>query len=581
VIPSAPAADIGSMRRWSVILPVCLLASCSAPPASDELQITTASGVASSPTLSRDGAEVAFAASADGHASAQIWVRRVDASTAPLRLTDDSSQNYDPEFSPDGKCVYFTSTRSPQGIYREPVSGGTPELIVEKAVSAKISPDGKTLLYGIGGRLYQRALGGGPAAEVLPAIENSYAPVWSPDGVRILVTAKNRDEREAEWWIAQAAGGEPRKTSIVAGLRAQGFNSVSADAWLPGDWIVFSGLQGETRTLWKVQIGSEGEVLGKAVRATDDAQGDSGASFAAGKLVFARTRVDTNLWALPLDSTGEHLTGPPEPLTSSPARKGQESAAGSKLLYSAEDGDRFSLVLKDGRKEKVLRDGFYSVLAPNGASYVYGEGTKDRLNVRMKSVSWWPFWSTALCEACGMPRGLSPDGKKLLLWDDSPPITHLDMLDLATHQVNRIVWAGEDLTGPRLSPDGRWVSFVANVGEHQWQTFVAPVWQEKLLGSFDWVPITPVSDSFHFAFWSARGDLLYILTAHGGSGNLRWLEALRLDAETKRPMGAAMPVYEFDDLLVPGMDPIWNTVSVVDNRIILELGGVSTNIWIK
>jgi len=570
------------MHRWSLILPVWLLASCSAPPsASDELQITGGNGVARSPALSRDGSVVAFAASADGQARAQIWVRRVDRSAAPLPLTDDASQNYDPEFSPDGKSLYLTSTRVPQGIYREPVSGGTPELIVENAVSAKISPDGRTLLYGSGGKLYQRPLGGGSATLVLPAIENSYAPVWSPDGVRILVTAKNRDQREPEWWIADAAGGEPRKTSIFSALRAQGFNSVSANAWLPGDWIVFSGLQGETQTLWKVQIGPDDEVLGKAIRATDDAQGDSGASFAAGKLVFARTRVEMNLWALPLDSTGEHLTGPPQPLTSSPARKGQESAAGSKLLYSAEDGGRFSLVLQDGEKEKVLRDGFYSVLAPNGASYVYGERTNEGLNVRMKSAGWWPFWSTALCENCGMPRGFSPDGKKLLLWDDSPPVSHVDILDLATRQVNRIVWAGEDLSGPRLSPDGRWVSFVAKVGEHQWQTFVAPVWQEKLLGSFDWVPITPVSDSFDFAFWSARGDLLYILTAHGGSGNLRWLEALRLDAETKRPIGDAMPVYEFGERLVPGMDPIWNTASVASNRIILELGGISTNIWIK
>jgi hypothetical protein len=42
-----------------------------------------------------------------------------------------------------------------------------------------------------------------------------------------------------------------------------------------------------------------------------------------------------------------------------------------------------------------------------------------------------------------------------------------------------------------------------------------------------------------------------------------------------------MPVYEFDETLVPGMDPVWNTVSVDGNRIILELGGVSTDIWIK
>jgi hypothetical protein len=42
-----------------------------------------------------------------------------------------------------------------------------------------------------------------------------------------------------------------------------------------------------------------------------------------------------------------------------------------------------------------------------------------------------------------------------------------------------------------------------------------------------------------------------------------------------------MPVYEFDETLVPGMDPVWNNISGYGNRIILELGGASTGIWIK
>ena len=42
-----------------------------------------------------------------------------------------------------------------------------------------------------------------------------------------------------------------------------------------------------------------------------------------------------------------------------------------------------------------------------------------------------------------------------------------------------------------------------------------------------------------------------------------------------------MPVYEFDETLVPQMDPVWNNIAVEGNRIILELGGVSTDIWIK
>jgi hypothetical protein len=464
-----------------------------------------------------------------------------------------------------------------------PSFGGAAELVIRNASSAKISPDGNAILYGIGGSLFQLPLAGGPPAQVLAAIENSYAPLWSPDGARILVTTSTRENREPEWWIVPAAGGEPLKTSLGADLRSQGFNYIATNAWLADDWIVFTGRQGETQTLWKVQISPDGRTADKAVRATSDAQGDSGASFAAGKLVFSRTGVGMNFWALPLDPSGEHIEASPEPLTSTPARKGGQSAAGAKLLYSSENGDRFSLFLKEtgSGKEKNLRDAFFSVLAPDGSRYAYGEGTKEQLNVYMKSLRWWSFWSSTLCENCGMPRQFSPDGNKLLLWADSPPIQHLDLLDIETRKVNRIVWAAEDLKGPRLSPDGRWISFVAAVGPHRWQAFAAPISQEKLLASSDWVPVTPVSDSFFFVFWGQHSDLLYTLSSHAMGGNLRFLDAQRLDSETKRPAGPAMPVYEFNETLVPGMDPVWNTVSIAGNRIILELGGLTTDIWIK
>jgi Tol biopolymer transport system component len=570
------------MRWWGRILPVCLLASCSTPPAAiDERQITSRIGNASSPVLSRDGAALAFSAVADGYTNPQIWVGRADGSAPPRPLTIDAGKNYDPEFSPDGRSIYFTSTREPEGLYRVPSSGGAPELVIQNAYSAKISPDGNTILYGSGGKVVQRAIAGGPATLVLPAVENSFAPLWSPDSTRILVTTSTQEQREPEWWIVPTAGGEPRKTSLGADLRSQGFNYIATNVWLADDWIVFTGRQGETQTLWKVQLGPDGKAAGKAVRATKDEQGDYGASFGAGKLVFSRTRVDTNFWALSLDPTGEHIEGSPELLTSTPVRKGQQSAAGARLLYSAENGDRFSLFLKDGGNDKKLRDAFFSVLAPDGSRYAYGEGTKEQLNVYAKSLSWWSLWSSALCENCGMPRQFSPDGRKLLLWADSPPIQHFDLLDLATRKVSRIVWATEDLKDPRLSPDGRWISFVAAVGKRQWRAFVAPVSEEKLVSSSHWTPVTPVSEFFFFAFWGPSGDLIYTLSSHGRGGNLRFLDAQRLDTETKHPVGAGMPVYEFHETLVPGMDPVWNTVSVAGSRIILELGGVSSDIWIK
>ena len=547
----------------------------------DEHRITSWTGSVSSPVLSRDGTTIAFAAVATGYTNPQIWVGRADGSAPPRPLTMDASQNYDPEFSPNGRTIYFTSSREPQGIYRVPSSGGTAEMAFPSGYSAKVSPDGNTILYGSGGKLVRRALAGGSPQPVLPDVDTSYAPIWSPDGGRILLTTSTSASREPEWWIAPAAEGEPHKTSLGADLRAQGFNYIATNAWLADDWIVFTGGQGETHTLWKVQLGPEGKIVGKAERATKDAQGDFGASFAAGKLVFARTQVDMNFWALPLDSSGEHIQAAPGPLTSTPARKGQQSVAGAKLLYSGENGDRFSLFLKNGEKETNLRDGFYSVLAPDGSRYAYGEGTKEHLDVYLKSLSWWSFWSSALCQNCGMPRQFSEDGKQLLLWTDSPPMRHLDVLDLATRQVSGVVWANEDLKAPRLSPDGRWISFVAKVRRNQWQAFIAPVSEAKPLGSSDWVPVTPASDRFFYAFWSAKGNLIYTLSSHSAGGNLRFLDAVRLDPESKHPVGDAVPIYEFDEALVPGMDPVWNSVSMDGARIILELGSSSTGVWIK
>lgn len=574
--------------QWSgiFIASLCLLTACSTPPpASDERQLTNRVGDARSPVLSRDGTSIAFAAVAPGYTNPQIWVGRADGSAPPRPLTSDASKNYDPEFSPDGRSIYFTSSREPQGIYQVPSLGGAAVLAIPNAYAAKISPDGKTILYGNSGKVVRRALEGGASALVLPEIDNSYAPLWSPDGNRILVTTSTKQQREPEWWMASPGGGGPQKTSLGADLRQQGFNYIAINAWLPGDWIVFTGRQGETQTLWKVQLSPDGRPQGKAIRATTDAQGDSDASFTAGKLLFCRTQVGMNFWALTVDSSGQHVSTVPSPLTQGAGQKGQQSTAGAKLLYSAENGDHFSLFLQDVKTgtagdKRNIRDAFFSVLAPDGTRYVFGEGTKERLNVYMKSLRWWPFWSTLLCENCGMPRQFSSDGKQLLLWADSPANKEVDLLDLDTQKIARLVSSTNDLKGPTLSRDGRWLSFVAEVESHRWQAFVAPL-SGKILSESDWIPLTPASDSYFMVFWSGHDDLLYSLSSHGQGGNLRFLDSLELDHATKQPAGPATPVYEFDEMLVPGMDPVWNNISVDGDRLVLELGGVGTDVWIK
>src|ERR1035438_4077653 len=92
-----------------------------------------------------------------------------------------------------------------------------------------------------------------------------------------------------------------------------------------------------------------------------------------------------------------------------------------------------------------------------GLRYAYGEGVKERLNVYLKSRRWWSFWSTTLCESCGMPRQFSPDGHQLLLWLDSPAQQRIDIVDLASRKITPIVSSTKPLMAPNFSADGRWI----------------------------------------------------------------------------------------------------------------------------
>jgi len=252
-----------AIRRSELLLLVCWIVSCSRPPSAvQERQITARVGAAQSPVLSRDGTTIAFASVADGYNNPQIWVGRADGAAPARPLTSGTSQNYAPEFSPDGREIFFTSSREPHGIYRVSTSGGAPELVIKDAFAPRISPDGKSLLYSIGTKLMERDLSGGPETVPLPDVANSYAPLWSPDGARILVTTSTPEQREPEWWLVPAKGGQSRKTSFGATLRSQGFNYIAINAWLPGDWIAFTGRQGETQTLWKVQLNPDGATAG-------------------------------------------------------------------------------------------------------------------------------------------------------------------------------------------------------------------------------------------------------------------------------------------------------------------------------
>jgi TolB protein len=81
----------------------------------------------------------------------QIYLINADGSGNPRRLTQSSAIDTEPNFSPDGQLILFTSDRggSPQ-IYGMSVSGGEARRLTFEGtynVSPRFSPDGKSFTF--------------------------------------------------------------------------------------------------------------------------------------------------------------------------------------------------------------------------------------------------------------------------------------------------------------------------------------------------------------------------------------------------------------------------------------------------
>lgn len=79
-----------------------------------------------------------------------LWLGKTDGSVR-FQLTQGDKSASNPQWSPDGKWIYFTSARSGKGnIYRIPVDGGESEQVTDlKGVLGgyKVSPDGKVIAF--------------------------------------------------------------------------------------------------------------------------------------------------------------------------------------------------------------------------------------------------------------------------------------------------------------------------------------------------------------------------------------------------------------------------------------------------
>src|SRR5262249_25744937 len=120
-----------------------------------------------------------------------------------------------PAFSPDGsRIAYSVSSKDHPGkVWISPVAGGSPALLTETdgyAAGVSWSPDGRWVAFNFGPlnsfgsqSLVKLRVGSGEKPIVLANGFCDFAPAWSPDGQRILCSARG------VLYTISAEGGEP------------------------------------------------------------------------------------------------------------------------------------------------------------------------------------------------------------------------------------------------------------------------------------------------------------------------------------------------------------------------------------
>ncbi len=166
------------------------------------------------PSLSPDGARLAFVSSRDG--DSEIYVRDLAGDgDAELRVTAVPRDDWAPAWSPDGAWLAFLSDRdgSPRVYLVRPDATDLRLAHADAAAGEEQppvwSPDGARLAYAVSTRdgaseIWVVDVAAATAARVSAPGARDEAPAWSPDG-RHLVFVSTRDRR-IDLWIARADG---------------------------------------------------------------------------------------------------------------------------------------------------------------------------------------------------------------------------------------------------------------------------------------------------------------------------------------------------------------------------------------
>ena len=451
-----------------------------------------------------------------------LWLHHI-LTNSDTQVSPPSDSFYDSlRFSPDGNYIYYRKALDKGftefNLYRAPVLGGTPQIVIRKIDSAiTFSPDSKLVAYVRKNapnngeyRLLVAKTDGTDEKSIAtgPTAEAPDSPAWSPDGKTIATVIFAGVQEPASVYIYDVISGKNRR---IPGLSEFFIENL---VWTPEGRNIIINYRGKDTGFSRFQIGYITIPKGDFHAVTQDTNDYTTLTLSPdGKtLATVQRRFVRSLFVVPSSGFSGKPPNPRFPpdkhfLTSTWSVNGDFFINDwTKLLRFAPDGTNKTLLLEDQRAifgqpsacpggkyvvfgwgghitgQNVWRVNFdgsdlkqlthdrivsWSVCSPDG-KWVYYENGKDPLAIERVSIDGGESEMVKNSVISGVTRywgfSVSPDGKTLLLAVTNaatrkPQLAYVN-IDSNTQAPIRFVDADPRITGhPQFAPEGRSVLY--------------------------------------------------------------------------------------------------------------------------
>ena len=232
--------------------------SADVTPLDEPKQLTFEKGMSLTPVWTADGREVLFAWSEDfGGRLARV---EVEGTGKPRIIAAAGANAIKPAVSPQGDRLIYSALVSSENVWRLPLAGsadapdaGAPHLSSTKFdYNPQFSPDGSRVVFsssrtGTMGIWLADADGGNVKPLYVQEGAHSGTPRWSPDGQRVVFDSN--PEGNIDIYVISARGGEP--IQVTSHASDDVIPSWSRD----GRWLYFASTRTGRYAVWKVLAG--------------------------------------------------------------------------------------------------------------------------------------------------------------------------------------------------------------------------------------------------------------------------------------------------------------------------------------